>query len=166
MYFQPASQWFSGKETISQCRRCRRRGFDPWTGRILQRRKGGPTPVFLPGEFHGPMSLGAAVHRSKSQARLSTHCNVLYIASTHAAYSEQLLIIVILICFFIWATTLNYIFTNVWIFTCYLNISTNTTLYFSSGKKKYLRYECLVAHNIIFSHIIIFIAKYLISILW
>ena len=27
--------------------------FDPWVGKILWRRKSLPTPVFLPGEFHG-----------------------------------------------------------------------------------------------------------------
>ena len=28
-------------------------GFDPWVGKIPWRREGLPTPVFLPGEFHG-----------------------------------------------------------------------------------------------------------------
>ena len=27
--------------------------FDPWVGKILWRRAWQPTPVFLPGEFHG-----------------------------------------------------------------------------------------------------------------
>ena len=40
-----------------QCRRCKRRGFDPWVGKILWRRKWQPTPVFLPGESHGQRSL-------------------------------------------------------------------------------------------------------------
>ena len=30
---------------------------DPWVGRILWRRKWQPTPVLLPGEFHGLRSL-------------------------------------------------------------------------------------------------------------
>ena len=29
----------SGKESTCQCRRCRRRGFDPWVGKIPQRKK-------------------------------------------------------------------------------------------------------------------------------
>ena len=37
--------------------RCRRHGFDPWVGKILWRRKWQPTPVFLPGKFHGQRSL-------------------------------------------------------------------------------------------------------------
>ena len=40
-----------------QFRRCRRCGFDPWVGKISWRRKGQPTPVFLPGKSHGPGSL-------------------------------------------------------------------------------------------------------------
>ena len=30
-----------------------RHGFDPWDRKILWRRKWQPTPVFLPGKFHG-----------------------------------------------------------------------------------------------------------------
>ena len=47
----------SGKEPAYQCRRCRRHGFDPWVGKIPWRRAWQPTPVFLPGEFHGQRSL-------------------------------------------------------------------------------------------------------------
>ena len=47
----------SGKEPACQCRRHKRRGFDPWVGTIPWRRKWQPTPVFLPGEFHGQRSL-------------------------------------------------------------------------------------------------------------
>ena len=35
-------------------RRCR---FNPWVGKIPWRREWKPTPVFLPGEFHGQRSL-------------------------------------------------------------------------------------------------------------
>ena len=37
---------------------CRRPGFDPWVAKIPWRREKLPTPVFLPGEFHGQRSLG------------------------------------------------------------------------------------------------------------
>ena len=50
-------KWCSGKESAWQCRRCRRRGFDPWVGKIPWRRKWQPTPVFLPGESHGQRNL-------------------------------------------------------------------------------------------------------------
>ena len=32
-------------------------GFNPWVGKITWRREWQPTPVFLPGEFHGQRSL-------------------------------------------------------------------------------------------------------------
>ena len=41
-----------GKESA-----CRRPGFNPWVGKIPWRRDWQPTPVFLPGEFHGQRSL-------------------------------------------------------------------------------------------------------------
>ena len=40
----------SGKEPACQCRRHKRRGFDPWVGKIPCRRAWQPTPGFLPGE--------------------------------------------------------------------------------------------------------------------
>ena len=49
--------WLSGKEPAWQCRTRRRRGFDPWVGKISYRMKWQPTPVFLPGESHRQRSL-------------------------------------------------------------------------------------------------------------
>ena len=44
--------------------RLKRRGFDPWVGKIPWRRAWQPTPVFLPEESHGERSLvGYIVHR-------------------------------------------------------------------------------------------------------
>ena len=47
----------SGKESTCQCRRLKRPGFDPWVKEDPWRRKWQPTPVFLPGKFHGQRSL-------------------------------------------------------------------------------------------------------------
>ena len=47
----------SGKEPSCQCRRYRRRRFDPWIRKIPWRRAQKPTPVFLPGESNGQRSL-------------------------------------------------------------------------------------------------------------
>ena len=47
----------SGKESVCQCRRYRRRGFDPWVGKMLWRGKWQPTPVFFPGKSQGQRSL-------------------------------------------------------------------------------------------------------------
>ena len=47
----------SGKECACQWRRCRRHRFNPWVRKIPWRRKWPPTPVFLPGKFHGQRRL-------------------------------------------------------------------------------------------------------------
>ena len=47
-------RWHSGKEFTCQCKRHR---FNPWVGKIPWRRKWQPTPVYLPGKFHGQRSL-------------------------------------------------------------------------------------------------------------
>ena len=46
-----------GSPPACQCRRHKRCGFDPWVGMIPWRRAWQPTPVFLPGEFHGQRSM-------------------------------------------------------------------------------------------------------------
>ena len=50
-------RWHSGKESACQCRSCRRCGFNPWVRKLPQKRKWQPTPIFLPGNFHGWCSL-------------------------------------------------------------------------------------------------------------
>ena len=45
------------KEPACQCRRCKRRGFDPWVGKIPWSTKWQPAPVFLPRKLHGQRSL-------------------------------------------------------------------------------------------------------------
>ena len=46
-----------GSNSIRICLQCRRPGFNSWIGKIPWRRELQPTPVFLPGEFHGQRSL-------------------------------------------------------------------------------------------------------------
>ena len=46
-----------GFPSDSDSKECRRPGFDPWVRKIPWRRAWQPTPVFLPGEFHGQKSL-------------------------------------------------------------------------------------------------------------
>ena len=45
------------KEHTCQCRRGKRRGFDPWISKSLWRREWQPTPVFLPEKCHRQRSL-------------------------------------------------------------------------------------------------------------
>ena len=70
-----------------QCRRCRRRGFDPWVWKISWSRKWQPTPVFLPGKSHGWRIMAAyRPWGAKSQTWLSnwTHtCCFLWEKGTH-----------------------------------------------------------------------------------
>ena len=47
----------SDKELTCQCRRYKRRRFNPWIGKIPWRRAWQPTSVFLPGDSHGQRSL-------------------------------------------------------------------------------------------------------------
>ena len=49
-YGRLASQWCSSKAPACQCRRHKRRGFDPWVGTITWSWKWQPTPVSLPGK--------------------------------------------------------------------------------------------------------------------
>ena len=52
--------WLSGYESTfnaGDCLQCRRHRFDPWVGKIPWRRTWRPTPVFLPGKYHGQRSL-------------------------------------------------------------------------------------------------------------
>ena len=51
------TQICSGNESACQCRRCKRLGFYPWLRKMPWSRKWQPTPVFLPGKFHGQRSL-------------------------------------------------------------------------------------------------------------
>ena len=60
--------WCSGKESACQCRR---RGFDPWVGKIPWRRKWQPNPVFLPGKSMDRGACQTTVHGvTKSQTQL------------------------------------------------------------------------------------------------
>ena len=58
------------KKYACQSRRRKGHGFDPWVSKIPWRRKGQPTPVFLPGKSYGQRTCWATVHRvTKSRTR-------------------------------------------------------------------------------------------------
>ena len=63
----------SGKEHACQCRRCKRCRFDPWVRKIPWRRKGQPTPVFLPGQTHGQRSLVACSPHGHKESDTTEH---------------------------------------------------------------------------------------------
>ena len=51
-------RWPSGKESPCQCWRCRKHGLNLWVRNIPGSRKRLPTPVSLPGKFHGQRKRG------------------------------------------------------------------------------------------------------------
>ena len=77
-------RWLSGKESACQCRRCKRCWFDLWVGKISWRRKWQPTPVFLPGKFHGQMNLASYCPVGlQSQTRLCRYIHIQACAHRH-----------------------------------------------------------------------------------
>ena len=65
-------RWLSGKESTCQCRRCRRRGFDPWVGKIPGVGNGNSLQYSYLENFMDRGAWQAAVHGiTKSQTRLS-----------------------------------------------------------------------------------------------
>ena len=52
-----SKEGFPGGTVSCQCRRCKRRRFNPWVRRIPWMRKWQLPPVLLPGKFHGQRSL-------------------------------------------------------------------------------------------------------------
>ena len=72
---QGLPRWLVGKASTCPGRR---RGFDPWVGKIPWRRKWQSTPVFLPGPSHGQRSLLVYSHgAAKSRTCLSTSTTTL-----------------------------------------------------------------------------------------
>ena len=63
-------QRLSWQELTCQCRRYKKRGFNPWVRKIPWSRRWQPTPVFLPGKFHGQRSL--AGYNSQGHKELDT----------------------------------------------------------------------------------------------
>ena len=50
-----------------------RRGFDHWVRKFPWRRKWQPTPLFLPGKFHGQKSLGAYSPWGHKESDMTEH---------------------------------------------------------------------------------------------
>ena len=63
----------SGKEPTCQCRRRKRPRFGLWVGKIPWKRAWQPTPVFLPGEFHGQRNLVGDSPWGRKEADTTEH---------------------------------------------------------------------------------------------
>ena len=93
------------KKPSCQCRRCQRLGFNLWVRKISWDGKWQPTPVVLPGKFHGQRSLvgcspwGAKVHGvTKRRTRLSTHTHCVYGMACRAQPKGSLKVDICLCC--------------------------------------------------------------------
>ena len=64
--------WYSGKESVCLCRRCKRLRFDPCVRKIPWSTKWQPNPVFLPGKFHGERSLALGDYSPWGHKELDT----------------------------------------------------------------------------------------------
>ena len=63
-----------------QWRSCRRHGFNPWVRKVPWKRAWQPTPVFLPGESHGQVSLvgySPYSHKESSTTEVIYHTRML-----------------------------------------------------------------------------------------
>ena len=90
-----------GRFPQSHCRRCTRRGFSPWVGKIPWRRKWQPTLVFLPGESMDRGAWRARVHGvSKSQTGLKW-------LSMHTAFCRHSIYSTIYLFIFEWLARLS-----------------------------------------------------------
>ena len=74
----------SDKESACQCRRHQRCQFDSWVGKNLWKRKWQPTPVFLPGKFHGQGSLASYSSYSSKELNMTedTFMHIVYKVET------------------------------------------------------------------------------------
>ena len=69
-HFNKQTGGATGKESACQRRRC---GFHTWVGKIPWRRKWQPTPLLLPGKFHGQRSLAGCSPRGAKIGQDGTH---------------------------------------------------------------------------------------------
>ena len=78
-------------EFSCQCRRCKRCRLEPWVEKILWRRKRQPSPVFLPGKFHGQRSLAGYSPWGGKESDTTEHnhspaCNLIIGYNEHILY--------------------------------------------------------------------------------
>ena len=86
VYMCGLPRWHGGKESACQCKRRKRRGFDPCVRKIPWRRKWKPTLVSLPGKFHGQRSLVGYIQSigSKRVRHDSAHTHTEYVCTTES----------------------------------------------------------------------------------
>ena len=71
-------------QTVKNCLQCRRTEFNPWLGKIPWRRKWQPTPVFLPGQFHGQRTLVDCSTRSCKESDTTERLSVFQVINNES----------------------------------------------------------------------------------
>ena len=71
-----------GKESACQCRRVKRHRFNPWVRKSPWSGKWQPTPVFLPGKFHGQGSLVGYSRWGHKELDTAEHLHKVFIGSS------------------------------------------------------------------------------------
>ena len=88
VFFTTSTTWEAllvGKKNLwENCRRCKSWQFDPWAEKLPWGSKGQPTPIFVPGKFHGQRSLAGyspwggkeldMTEQHQQQAQTEVHC--------------------------------------------------------------------------------------------
>ena len=95
-------------QMVKICLRCGRLGFDLWVRKIPWRREWQPTPVFLPGEFHGQRSLvgySSWSHKESDMTEWLTQTTKSYDLRRHTILSSL----------FLWYTFKNCLSTMSWV---------------------------------------------------
>ena len=88
-----SARWHSGKKSARQCRRYKRRGFNPWVGKSPWSRKWLPTPVFLLEESQGQEEPGRL--QSMESKRVKPDWTWLWILHEFTIYLTCVQIVVI-----------------------------------------------------------------------
>ena len=81
----------SSKEPAYQCRRCKRRRFDSWVGKLPWKRAWPHTLAFLPGESLGQRSLVSCMVSKELDTTKATEYAYRYISDFNAKLSATLL---------------------------------------------------------------------------
>ena len=79
----------SDEEPACQCRRCKRRGFNPWVRKIPCRRECQPTLGSLPGESHGQRSLAGYSPQGHKESDTNECACVCMYTHTQANQTDQ-----------------------------------------------------------------------------
>ena len=78
----------SGREPACQCWRLKRRRVNPWVRKIPWRRKGQPTPVFVPGKSHGQGFMGS--QRVRHGGATGHGCTIKWISMSRNKIFERI----------------------------------------------------------------------------